>query len=244
MSTKKQNIDLSAYDGRIINTDAFLKDRIASALENSRTRTSPYAKPSWWNDDNLWLDCISTATSNYGDASTVTGNATFYGNPQKYGFRRLNDDEASIPGDIAQSYYIQAGGKANLPDHGYIVNEVDEKGGIKSVNYSDGGHLGRSGKYHVGSTNHWADHEDKDDEGNLLGNYKQYRYRYIGTPAELQAINEHNAAVKAKNIEVYGNENGPQPQSRVSSLKTKPLYSEHPADLRKLNIFQLAELAK
>lgn len=213
MAEKNQYQLPEEYNDRIINTDQYLNQRRESALNNSRERTQSYQKPTWWDDNKngRWLDCISTATDNYGNVAT--GNGTFYSNPEKFGFRRLNDNEASLPGDVAQSYYIDEKGVAQIPDHGYIINEIGEDGKIKSVNYSNG-----SGEYHVGANNSWADNDNYiygsewqgDQSRDLIGKRRNYRYRYVGTPAEIQAIDAHNAAVRANNLKVYGNENGPQ----------------------------------
>lgn len=212
MAEKNQYQLPEEYNDRIINTDQYLNQRRESALNNSRERTQSYPRPKEYDshpDD--WYDCIATATDNYGNV--VTGNGTFYSNPGKYGFRRLGDNEASLPGDIAQSYYLNEKGVAQVPTHGYIINEVGEDGGIKNINYSNG-----SGEYHVGAQNWWADDDnyvygsegDSNGVRDLIGKKRQYRYRYVGTPAELQAIEAHNAAVRANNLKVYGNENGPQ----------------------------------
>lgn len=172
-------------------------------MENARTRTSSYPKPKWWKDkDNGWLDCISTATSNYGDGNVVTGNKTFAKDYDKYGFRKLREDEKPQAGDLIQyqegvyetdnpipvSYY---------PNHAALIDGFDEDG-IERVNYSDG-----------------------------YGNYKKHAhyptslpksyYRFIGTPAERAEIAAHNAAVKKQRQEIYGNKKG-EPQ-RIETPK-------------------------
>lgn len=205
MAEKNQYQLPEEYNDRIINTDQYLNQRRESALNNSRERTQSYQKPTWWDDNKngRWLDCISTATDNYGNVAT--GNGTFYSNPEKFGFRRLNDNEASLPGDVAQAYFVSDKGKAAVPDHGYIINELNDDGSIKTVNYSD-----CHGGYHVGTDNYWAEGRYYRGDGSGYDDRKTYRYRYVGTPAELQAIEAHNAAVRANNLKVYGNENGPQ----------------------------------
>lgn len=175
MAEKGKYVLPPEYDGKVIDEDEYMGGRRESALAKSRNRTSGYVVP------NSYKNCIATATDNYGQGSFVTGNHTFYANPERYGFRRLKDGEPSKAGDLVQAY--TAGYQNDLPYHSYIVNEVDDKGGIVNVNYASGDEEQR---YYVGSKNHW-------------GGDGAYRYRYIGTPAERAAIAEHNAAVRAAN---------------------------------------------
>lgn len=158
------------YDGQVIDIDDYLTKRRESALANSRTRTAGYIVP------HSYKNCIATATDNYGKGCLVTGNHMFYATPEKYGFRRLKAGEPSLAGDIVQAY--TAGYNDSLPYHSYIINELDNLGNIKNINYANGE---EDRKYYVGSNNHWA----KDGA---------YRYRYIGTPAERAAVRAANAA--------------------------------------------------
>lgn len=76
MAEKKKFELPREYDGNFINEDEYFTKRRESALKNSRERTSSYPRPEWCSPDN-WYDCLSTATSNYGEQNVVTGNGTF-----------------------------------------------------------------------------------------------------------------------------------------------------------------------
>lgn len=204
------------YDGQVIDIDDYLTKRRESALANSRTRTAGYIVP------NSYKNCIATATDNYGKGCLVTGNHTFYATPEKYGFRRLKAGEPSLAGDIVQAY--TAGYNDSLPYHSYIINELDNLGNIKNINYANGE---EDRKYYVGSNNHWA----KDGA---------YRYRYIGTPAELAAIEEHNAAVRSANAASAQPIKAPIQSIPVSSIQAASVLNNP----KRLTIFDIAKGAE
>lgn len=71
------------------------------------------------------FNCIATATDNYPETSRTNTNKDFSENFHKYGFKRINLNDA-LPGDIV-----------NTPLHGMIY--VGMKNGRPIFNYSDGG---------------------------------------------------------------------------------------------------------
>lgn len=221
MASLKKFVLPAEYADQLIDEEEYLSKRRNSAVTNAKTRTSSYPKPSWWKDDsNLynggWEDCISTATSNYGDGSVVIGNQTFAANPEKYGFRRLNSDEKHAAGDI-----IQYAWNGNRPRHAVFFTGFDKEGKNR-IAYSNG-----SGVYHQDNADIWID-------PNGYAASPTY-YRYIGTPAERQAIAEYNAAIRAKN---------------AASVQPIPVpvqgISVQPAQLpkRRLTIFDIAKGAE
>ncbi len=168
-------------------------------MENARTRTSSYPKPEWFDFDKngKWLDCISTATSNYGNDNVAIGNKTFAKDYDKYGFRKLSEDEKPQVGDLVQ--YLDMDMGEYYPYHAAVIDGFDEDG-AERVNYSNGyGHYRKNAHYP----------ETK--------NSKKNYYRFIGTPAERAEIAAHNAAVKKQRQEIYGNEKG-EPQ-RIEAPK-------------------------
>lgn len=182
-------------------------------MENSRTRTKSYPKPQWWNEDKngYWLDCVSTATSNYGDENVVTGNKTFARDYDKYGFRKLSEKEKPQAGDIVQYQNVRmlynGDGSSTLlgyyPEHATIVDSIGKNEEIIS-NYSDG-------------NGHYRLQKEYPDNG-----YPKLYYRFIGTPAERAEIAEHNARVKEQHKQIYGNEKG-EPTSLPSKAETIPV---------------------
>jgi len=200
---------LKEFDG-----DAYIADRINNALATSRTRTTSYPKPQWWDDNKngLWLDCISTATSNYGDENVVTGNKTFARDYDKFGFRRLEDGEPLQAGDIIQYQdpVITYGAEGEIintyysPTHATLLDSIGEGGELIS-NYSDG-------------SGHYRKHKEYPYGGIIPNLY----YRFIGTPAERAEIAEHNARVKEQQKQIYGNEKG-KPTSLPSKVEPFPI---------------------
>lgn len=207
MADKKEIVLPAEYDGQVIDSDEYFAKSRQKAIENAKTRTSSYAKPSWWKDDptqfnNGWEDCISTATSNYGEGSVVFGNQTFAANPDKYGFRKLEPDEKYEAGDI-----IQYAWNGTRPRHAVILTGFD-KDGKNRVAYSNG-----SGNYHQDNADIWIDPNGYDATPTY--------YRYIGTPAERAAIEQHNEAVRAANAASAQQINTP-----IQTLPTKTIEPE------------------
>lgn len=113
--------------------------------------------------EEVWTDprtCIYTATDNYGKPYRISGNKSFYANPEKYGFKRVSVDEV-LPGDIVQTKDLT---------HSMTFNRYDEEGEAR-YNYSRGG----------------SDPEDIVKDGYytlpLLDKYYNV-YRFVGTPAD------------------------------------------------------------
>ena len=137
--------------------------RIAQALAKSYARTMPYTTD--WIRDNYGWTCIATATNNYYDdpKQIVTGNKTFTGNPEQYGFKRINGNEKQA-GDFVQ--FIYPSGSWHMAMY---TGKKDDKGN-DLYNYSNGGHDAYSIR---------KDKTYPEDEGQS----KRY-YRYIGTSEE------------------------------------------------------------
>ena len=113
--------------------------------------------------EEIWTDprtCIYTATDNYGKPYRISGNKSFYANPEKYGFKRVSVDEV-LPGDIVQTKDLT---------HSMTFNRYDEEGEAR-YNYSRGG----------------SDPKDIVKDGYytlpLLDKYYNV-YRFVGTPAD------------------------------------------------------------
>lgn len=136
------------------------------ALSDSKVS---YPMPKWYDKSKygIWLDCISTALSNYME-NPPTGNLTFYANPEKYGFRRLSVGEQPFLGDIGQ--FVDYKGS---PNHAVIITGFT-KDGKPLVSYSNG-----FGYYN----------KNKDLEPDIY-------YRYIGTDKDREKIDAHNARVE------------------------------------------------
>ena len=136
--------------------------RIAEALAKSYARTMPYTTK--WLEDNGFT-CIATATNNYYDdpKQIVTGNQTFAGNPEQYGFKKINGNEKQA-GDI-----VQFTGSDGIPYHAVIYTGKKNGEGEELYNYSAGGHDAYSIR--------------KDKTYPQYNGSKRY-YRYTGTPEE------------------------------------------------------------
>jgi hypothetical protein len=104
--------------------------------------------------------CIYTATDNYGKPYRISGNKSFYANPEKYGFKRISVSEV-MPGDIVQTKDLT---------HSMTFNRFDERGAAR-FNYSRGGtspkDIVKDGYY---------DYPLTDKDYNV--------YRFVGTPAD------------------------------------------------------------
>ena len=188
----------------LIDVNAYIAEKIAKAIEKAKTRTAPYTKPKWWKDDinGSWLNCMATASSNFGDDSVVTGYESFAENHEQYGFRRLNGDEKLEHGDII-SYYNDLG----YPHHS-VMYVGDDEAGKRLVSYG----RGDDSYGYANSIEDWFQSQGE-----------PYRaYRFVGKPSELAKIAEHNAHVKEQDKRVYGNENG-KPAPLPSQIKLIPV---------------------
>lgn len=218
---EQQNIIPDEYKGSIMKEfdgDAYIQQRIADAVKKATTRTESYPKPKWWDEvkNGYWLDCIATALSNYHNGDIPTGNGTFKDKAMELGFAEYTDPSQLKAGDIIQ--YREPDG---TPFHSVMFIDKDEDGKNR-VAYSNGAGLYHQKAYYDGESRGYIPHY----------------YRYIGTPAELKEIEDHNAAVRKKNMEVFGNEQGiPQRiQTPVQGLKVQPI--------RKPTIFDVARGAE
>ena len=201
----KNNIIPTEYDEQVYNLADFQRAKIAAAVNNAKNRKASLPAPKWWDVNKYgdFQDCIGTATSNYGDESTEIGNQSFLKNHKDKGFDRLDSNSKLQEGDIVQ--YVSDSG---IPVHSVMITGFDENN-FPITSYSNG-----RGVYKTNNTMHHT----LDNPG-----WKANYYRFVGTPAQQAEIEAHNAAVKAKNLEVYGNENGPQVQGRIVPLKVNPL---------------------
>ena len=131
----------------------------AASLNKSRNRTMP-AMPIINGAPNK-NSCIYTATDNYGNQYRVSGNWTFYENPDKYGFKPISLEQA-VPGDITQVF------DKGTPYHAMTLDSFDEQGRMK-YNYS----RGSSG-----------DESDIVKASTNFPNTKKAAYTFVGTQAD------------------------------------------------------------
>lgn len=203
------------YADVLIDEEQYLQKRRNSAVENAKTRTTSLPAPKWWDTEKYgyFQDCIGTATSNFGEDNTEIGNQTFLKNHQAKGFNKLQKNENLQEGDIVQ--YVD---ELGIPMHSVMVTGFDEKG-FPITSYSNG-----SGVYKTNNTMH----RTLENPG-WTANY----YRYIGTPAERQAIAEHNAAIRARNAASV------QPiPAPIQGIPVQPAQPEQAK--RRLSIFDIA----
>lgn len=192
------------------NIDDWRKQKIADALKYQAERETGADVPSWWSDGEdpyfhskrgLWKNCISTATSSFGEKYCEIGNQTFI-NPNskgyfvKKGFRELTDADNDQYGDI----WVDYDEIKNTPFHALMLTGHDENG-TPTFTYGSG----------------WQDGIKKD------ANYKfeklGKKYRFVGTPEDIAEIEAHNAKVKE-----YKKETAPLREKReVTRLDVEPL---------------------
>lgn len=192
------------------NIDDWRKQKIADALKYQAERETGTDVPSWWSDGEdpyfhskrgLWKNCISTATSSFGEKYCEIGNQTFI-NPNskgyfvKKGFRELTDADNDQYGDI----WVDYDESKNTPFHALMLTGHDENG-TPTFTYGSG----------------WQDGIKKD------ANYKfeklGKKYRFVGTPEDIAEIEAHNARVRE-----WQKETAPLREKReVTRLNVEPL---------------------
>ena len=130
--------------------------------------------------------CIYTVSSNYND-KPISGNKTFANNPESYGFKEVNSNDA-ILGDIVQFYgYNDIINNAILgdePHHMTMITGFNENG-QPALSYSNGG---RNADDLRKDNDNWGEGGDRDLT--TIGKYTK-TYRYVGSPELRKKTSSH-----------------------------------------------------
>lgn len=156
--------------------EQYVQDVINRGVAMALERNESYPMPDWFREmygESKWHDCIATALDSYGIKNPPPGNETFAKDYEKYGFRKLNEDEQLQRGDI-----IQWLGHRNNPFHALMVTDFNEKN-EPLFSYSNGsGVYIKNRKY-----------------GDIL---PRYAYRFVGRKEDIDDIDNYNTGIERK----------------------------------------------